>query len=214
MSESELAEGHHASIGKTVYLPDQRDVVISRFGSGNVKIGDGVFTYSRLAGGAETCPGASEWCEAKCYAKRIHGPTEEVYAINSATDDVPPIPDECHTLRLHVSGDFDSVRYVMNWHKRLTERRDVSAWGYTRSWNKPYLLPALEELRALSNLQLFASTDKTMPAPPHGWRVAWIAGDPRSQGLVCPEETGGKQDCVECKYCFVGQVSDVIFLEH
>lgn len=34
----------------TVYLPDTRGVVVSPFGRGNLKIGPGVYTYSRLPG--------------------------------------------------------------------------------------------------------------------------------------------------------------------
>lgn len=34
----------------TVYIPDTRGVVLSRYGLGNLKIGPGVHTYSRLPG--------------------------------------------------------------------------------------------------------------------------------------------------------------------
>jgi hypothetical protein len=42
----------------------------------------------------------------------------------------------------------------------------------------PELLPALEELRALPNVQMFASMDpSTEELPPIGWRRAWIMRD-------------------------------------
>ena len=72
--------------------------------------------------------------------------------------------------------------------------------------------------------------------PPAGWRIAWIDGDPRlsetsssqhyscgpveqaaeldSIGYICPEQTGRKLNCEECRYCFDGQKHDVIFLRH
>lgn len=166
-----------------MYIPDQINVTIaSRYGAGNNKLGYNVFTYSRLAGHPDnsfgrnnTCPGATTECEAICYAKKIDGPIKANYQINSATDEVPPIPDPCSVLRIHVSGDFDSVAYIENWMTRLTERLDVTAWAYTRSWRVPELLPALERLRALANMQLFASMDAScIDSPPVGWRRAWI----------------------------------------
>jgi hypothetical protein len=234
-----------------VYLPDTRGVKLARFGSGNRKIGFGVFTYSRLPGhpaerhishlGLDTlanpngtCPGSTVMCEAVCYAKRIrdeHGPVASVHEVNSITDQVPPIPDAARLLRIHVSGDFDTVAYIEQWIERLTERPEVVTWAYTRSWRVPALLPSLERLRALPNVQLFASMDRShADLPPDGWRRAWINGDART-GLVnadthnavtfdkissytCPEETGRKKDCVECGYCFLGQLNDVTFLEH
>jgi hypothetical protein len=115
----------------------------------------------------------------------------------------------------------------------------VTAWAYTRSWRVPDLLPDLERLRALPNVQLFASMDQShTDLPPEGWRRAWIDGDTRAgqplelrahedgditrnvrtfddtMSLVCPEETKHKTNCAECRYCFDGQTNDVTFLRH
>lgn len=226
-----------------VYLPDTRGVELGRYGIGNLKIGLGVYTYSRNAGKYEggTCPGSSDECERICYAKRIQGVLkQQVYSVNSLTDEVPPIPEGAEVLRLHISGDFDSVTYIENWRYRLLERPEVTAWVYTRSWRVPELLPALEALRALPNIQMFASMDKTVPElPPSGWRRAWIDGDERAgkpvlmlahgneviskhnfvtfdgrRSYLCPEETNRKPNCLACGYCFEGQKNDVTFLEH
>lgn len=228
-----------------VYLPDTRGVELSRYGCGNMKLGLGVFTYSRLAGGETgTCPGSTEECEAICYAKRTRGVVrDEVYIQNTVRDDVPPIPATCSILRIHVSGDFDTVDYIQSWITRLTERPDVTCWAYTRSWRVPELLFDLEQLRSLPNMQLFASMDPSTPdVPPVGWRRAWIWRDAPNghwpmesrltfidaklfdshnqitfdggRSYVCPEETGRKADCLSCGYCFEGQKHDVTFLEH
>lgn len=215
-----------------VYLPDTCGVEISRYGKGNLKIGPDVYTYSRPAGLFETCPGASAECEAICYAKRIREPILGIYFRNIG-DDVPPIPGDCRLLRLHISGDFDTPEYTRNWRQQLLERSDVRCWAYTRSWRVPYLLPPLEELRALPNVQMFASMDSSIQErPPAGWRIAWIDGDPRADDLAlnkrprirltafdtisytCPEQTGHKHDCQECRYCFDGRRGDVTFLRH
>lgn len=240
-----------------VFLPDTRDVEISRYGFGNLKLGMGVFTYSRLAGNPAlqsrgplpysdfistnpggTCPGSTPECERVCYAKRIGGPVRDVYVLNAVAE-VPPIPEPCRVLRLHVSGDFDTIRYIRNWIIRLRERPDVTCWAYTRSWRVKELLPWLETMRELPNVQLFASMDGShLDEPPAGWRRAWLDGDQRAgvpvdvtahnevgqqrlsttydevSSYVCPEETGHKKDCLDCGYCFEGKTNDVTFLRH
>lgn len=250
----------------TVYIPDTRGVTISRYGIGNLKIGPGVYTYSRLPGAPTdvalgmparpdwryvdvkgTCPGATQECQAICYAARPvteKGVVFAMWAINSATEDVPEIPEDCKILRIHISGDFSSVQYIRNWIDRIRERPDVTVWAYTRSWRVAALLPSLEELRTMPNVQLFASMDKsTQEDPPAGWRAAWIANDARlstrdydspvdflnvdrnhyanvdgSEAIrlsyTCPEETGHKPNCLECTYCFDGAQHDVTFIQH
>ncbi len=111
----------------------------------------------------------------------------------------------------------------------LAARSDVTAWAYTRSWRVPELLPALERLRLLPNVQLFASMDKsTVETPPAGWRRAWIDGDGRlgndnqhiqtvldgAKSYICPEQTKRKASCQKCGYCFAGKRGDVTFLQH
>lgn len=238
----------------TFYLPDTRGVALSRYGKGNLKIGPNVFTFSRLPGhphhaalGSDgqgsvgTCPGASEECQAICYAARPvaeNGPVAEMWNRNGE-DDVPPIPAEARMLRLHVSGDFNCAKYIRNWIDRLASRPDVTCWVYTRSWRVPELLPILEQLRRLPNVQMFASMDSSIPeVPPAGWRRAWIDGDPRAGepineaahtdesvrrngntfdgtwSFVCPEETGDQPNCETCGYCQNGKKNDVTFLKH
>ena len=230
----------------TVYLPDTRGVTVSRFGRGNLKIGAGVYTYSRLPGKyAGTCPGSSSMCEEICYAKRVvleGGVVADMWAENGFGYRAVALPDalppDCRLLRLHISGDFDTVEYVEGWTSLIRANPGVRVWAYTRSWRVPELLPSLERLRALPNVQLFASMDASIAElPPTGWRVAWIDGDERCSrsltdpfhqaapydaraavqgrvGYVCPEETGRKRDCEACGYCFDGRLNDVVFLRH
>jgi len=244
-----------------VHIPDTRGVVISRFGRGNLKIGLGVYTFSRMPGldtqpalgldvsrmsswgvkDTGTCPGSSEECRKICYAVRPvqeHGAVEQMWRANRGMD-VPEIPADAKLLRLHVSGDFDSISYIENWITRMKERPDVTMWVYTRSWRVAELLPYLETLRALPNVQMFASMDESIPEmPPSGWRRAWIDGDVRGgtpqqvaahaedpvthnlatldggASYVCPEETKRQPNCEACGYCFKGTKNDVTFLRH
>lgn len=192
------------------YIPDSRGVVRSRFGLGNMKLGPNVFTYSRLPGTPDkvalgvtefndrdidiwkgTCPGATKECQSICYAERPvkeYGDVLQMWLRNSMDQTVPELPEEAKFLRFHVSGDFSSVEYIENWIERLTARPDVTAWGYTRSWRIPALLPALERLRALPNVQLFASMDASTPDDPNR--------DPLC--MTCLMEKGNFQHLVRC----------------
>lgn len=221
----------------TVHLPDTRGVTISRWGCGNLKLGtDGMYTYSRLPGRiGGTCPGATPECQNICYAMRgvSTPPVWDVWARNSGRDDLPdePLPPDAKIVRIHVSGDFDSVNYINQWFCLAYDNPDVRFWGYTRSWRVPELLGPLESFRALPNVQLFASMDKSITEPPPwGWRRAWLEDDPRvwikddkvvnnrvddrASAIICPEETGHKADCQACNYCVKGRRGDVVFLLH
>lgn len=188
---------------------------------GNTKTGRDVVTYSRAPG--PTCPGASSWCAATCYAKRPFNRyvgTREQWSRNATEQFAPLLPPPRKDgrpikLRIHVSGDFDTAPYIRSWVKVLRERPDVQAWAYTRSWRVPRLRKALEELRSLPNMQLFASTDPSiMDAPPPGWRVAAIVGDERYSGPVCMEQTGKQPSCSACGYCFRGRKGNITFKQH
>lgn len=229
-----------------VHLPDTRGVTISRWGRGNTKLGmDGVYTYSRLPGRPDgryesvafaagfepgtstgTCPGSTEECESICYAKRVIDtpPVWDVWARNSLDTNgaevlAEPLPSDAKIVRIHVSGDFDTPLYIQHWIKVVLEHPDVLFFGYTRSWRVPELLFDLNRLRALPNVELFASMDKSIAElPPQGWRRAWIENDSRIgrdvPSYVCPEQTGRKANCQECGYCIVGRKNDVTFLLH
>jgi hypothetical protein len=168
---------------------------------------------------------------------RDEGGVWELWARNSKTEDIPDeLPPGATLIRIHVSGDFSSPNYINQWTALVRRNPGVLFWAYTRSWRVAHLLPDLEELRALPNMQLFASMDKSiLELPPKGWRRAWLEDDARcgvtpeavegngwcisedeynSPALVCPEETGRKPDCQTCGYCLRGQRGDVTFLLH
>ena len=121
--------------------------------------------------------------------------------------------------RIHVSGDFDTAPYIRRWIALIQSRPDVLFFAYTRSWRVSRLLTALEELRALPNMQLFASTDPSIPeAIPVGWRPAPVVfsldPDLEHGGIVCREQVGLSKNCHECGYCFKGKRGAVGFIDH
>jgi hypothetical protein len=170
-----------------------------------------------------TCPGHSQWCRDHCYADKGFFPLlrnrhreaqRSAHQSNSLISEIQDLPTGSW-IRAHAAGDFDTIGYIHKWKRAAQLRPDMRFWAYTRSWRIQALLPALEELRQLPNFELFASTDPTIEErPPEGWRVAWIDGDPRARGLVCPEQTGKMSDCADCGFCVIAERGDLILLPH
>lgn len=178
-----------------------------------------------------TCPGRSKWCVAYCYNA---DPREEVYPVAMWLENLRLIeehPEETArqivafiqsqpkstALRIHSSGDFYSNKYIALWADIIAACPDARFWAYTRSWTVPSLRAELEALRALKNLQLFASWDATMPKPPDGWRLSIIsegAHHSTQQNLDCPEQYEGGLPCVDCGYCIRKKSGNVIFHSH
>ena len=193
------------------------------FGEGNKKLGE-VFTFSLPS--HTSCPGASSWCKKHCYAarfERLRPTCRNAYERNLIMAKNPQhftetvigiLPRILPCMRIHVSGDFFSPEYIDSWIEICAAFPQTKFWTYTRSWMVPELLGPLERLRMLPNVELFASTDPTMPLPPTGWRIAFIEKDPRAKGLICPQQEGFLSSCLNCGYCFQKQKGDVIFKVH
>ena len=193
------------------------------FGEGNMKVGD-VFSFSLPS--RVTCLGASPWCLKHCYAyryERLRPSCRRAYRRNLALTRDPEkfvktmigvIPRILPCFRIHISGDFYSHFYIEAWERICSEFPQTKFWAYTRSWAVPELLEPLEQLRALPNVALFVSTDPTMPLPPEGWRVAFIESDPRADGMLCTNQNGTQDSCLECGYCFRRDEGNVIFKVH
>ena len=196
--------------------------------NGNDKVGKHVSIINRAAGA--TCPGESEFC-AGCYAKKGNFKRFNLQAKFAAgTINLPKTLRDL--FRWHVSGDFDTVEYIHFAIEVVRNNPDTKFWAYTRSWNVPELLPHLEILRAIPNMQLFASCDTTMPMPPHDWRVGYIIGDDRFKGMPwleqacskeCPTDCVGNPrkghvskmpDCETCGYCPIKTRGHVGFYLH
>lgn len=190
---------------------------------GNNKVGR-VWTFSQPS--VITCPGASIWCQEHCYARRLERfrvNCRQAYLRNLALSHEPSklvekvlttLPEDAQHMRIHVGGDFYEVQYVRAWLTICQARPDTQFWAYTRSWNVPELLPGLERLRALPNVELFGSTDRNMSLPPNGWRAAFIEGDFRASGLVCPHQQGLLPSCLACGYCLRPRQGNVVFKTH
>ncbi len=192
-------------------------------GRGNSKVGR-LPTFSLPS--RFTCPGATPWCIEHCYAlrfERMFDNCRRAYTRNLVLTWDPGrfvqvmdvlLPPDSPWLRIHVSGDFYSAAYANLWRRICETRPHTRFWAYTRSWTVASIRPALEQLRALPNVQLFASVDTDMPSPPRDWRTAYIEIDTRAVGMPCRHQHGRVESCLDCGYCFIERAGDVVFKVH
>jgi hypothetical protein len=181
---------------------------------GNAKLGPRLGAVNRMA--IDTCPGASDWCKSVCYADRyINGRYSKTIRAAYTRQLTLPAGKLPRAVRIHASGDFDTVTYVEHIRAWVKAHPETLFWAYTRSWRVDGLLESLESLRSEPNMQLFASVDSSITeTPPDGWRVAYIVGDARYRGAICMEQTGTKPDCDACGFCFQGQSKNIGFMAH
>lgn len=143
---------------------------------GNSKLGKTVWHFSMPA--IETCPGRSELCSKLCYALKghfFHANVRDREVVNEqmrheknwwrrvvAQMNLHNIRE----VRIHASGDFDSATYIQDWIKIIRGKPDATFYAYTRSWSATELLPLLDQMSKLPNMQLWHSCDKDTGAPP------------------------------------------------
>lgn len=187
----------------------------------------------------ETCPGRSEWCSKYCYANQNGLPfyrwerntlatrtpvfADLMIRILQAIDgreideEGKRPPKLAKTLRLHTSGDFFSREYVQAWQTVVEAMSDWKFYGYTRSW-RTELLPALENLKACSNVVLWASTDETTGPPPLGWREAGVEKCHNGNAVLCSNMINPSVKCSNCTpfgpWCSSEQTNNIYFHKH
>ena len=210
---------------------------------GNNKLGK-VWCFSLPA--VKTCPGRTPTCERECYARSGRYRTSSV--INSVLRSLDWAKKiifvalmiteirmfRCPTVRIHVSGDFYSARYVRRWMSIAKKCPETRFYAYTRSWRVPEIRDILEEFSKMSNVQLFYSADRDSGKPTkisRSIRIAYLISEAgervphwadlvfRTRGakkegkairingvLVCPMENGRHWDgsCEQCGLCLSG----------
>lgn len=217
--------------------------MVPRLSPGNSKTGqtgrlfDTVYVWNLPP--AAACPGASAWCLTHCYnadERATVFPIQEWQRNWAWVQQRPNIVAKAImeqllsatgriAVRIHSSGDFYSREYVRLWIQIAAECPDVHFWAYTRSWTIENILPALEMLRLMPNVQLFASVDSTMSAPPSNWRHSSVLDDWDQEACVgssaidriqvtCPEQLGRVPNCASCGYCITTRSGDIVFLLH
>lgn len=177
------------------------------------------------------CLGKTLWCEKHCYAyklevrfpnvlssyKRNFEATKDMFFVDNMEIAIKKLPKKIKIIRIHVSGDFYSQDYIYDWTNIIANHPDYQFYTYTKAWRITELLPALELMKSLPNLTMFASTDIDTVANgekvPQGWREAY-SGDIQPKGSVfCPNQAGKIDTCEHCKLCVKPKLTSTIYFK-
>jgi hypothetical protein len=164
---------------------------------GNDKLSPSVAHFDLPAG--LTCPGKSELCHDRCYARKGRFAFPQVrerlrwsYEQSKRGDFVRRMSDELYRkgvllMRFHVSGDIYSPAYARKILEVVSNSMHTTFWLYTRSWRVKKIFQILKIMSAMSNMKLWLSADAETGYPdevPVNARVAWMhtaAGDDLEQ---------------------------------
>ena len=102
-------------------------------------------------------------------------------------------------VRLHVLGDFFSVKYVKYWERKLRELPSMRLFGYTHQRGK--IGEAIEALNQDRCWIRFSDRGGPMSANVNG------------EGIQCPEQTGKTESCLTCALCW-SHPQPIKFLGH
>lgn len=168
-----------------------------------------------------TCPGATAWCKAHCYAQKAERMYKQVlpyrhwnFLMSKRKDFVELVNKElarAHktTVRIHESGDFYNQAYVDKWYAIMKANPNIHFTFYTKSFH----LFNFSKIRRLKNVNAFASLDLSTPKErlkkAKNWLKAYILiGDTPRDVFVCPGS------CKTCSHCYNSETCDVGFKPH
>lgn len=186
---------------------------------GNKKLGL-VYSWSLLA--VTTCRRSmTRWCRKRCYARKMQRLRTTIWFCWARNTQIAIRPDfarlltmvlsrlEPGILRIHVSGEFFSVRYIRAWLDALAANPHIKPFAFTRVWRDP------AKLRAFGYpdrwpVWLLGSSDPEAGPPPPGIREAKMspvklkivrAGRTPPPALWCPGQRNEGITCDRCGRC-------------
>ena len=113
-------------------------------------------------------------------------------------------------IRLHVVGDFFSVKYVKFWKKMLGKYNNISIFGYTA--RTPFS-PIGKEIVNLRNKiwHRFSVrfSNSVMELSANSENLLGL-----KQGIICPEQLDKTKNCANCGLCWNSNVDNIIFKTH
>lgn len=117
-------------------------------------------------------------------------------------------------VRLHVLGDFYSVKYVELWRKLLVLNNNLYVWGYTHH-------------TAETDSDIYSALFMVREEFPERWHVRWsdtgkkfsanseeLEYTSKTRAIVCPEQEGKTQACTTCALCWDAPDKNIIFKTH
>jgi len=107
-------------------------------------------------------------------------------------------------VRLHVLGDFPSVRYVELWRKMLARHPSLNVYGYSARWDVKHdpIAAALASLAADVGWRRFAMRFSDAPSETRSTVSVEHPYQAPRDAIVCPEQVGRTESCSTCGLCW------------
>lgn len=146
------------------------------------------------------------------FARRfIHGEQFERHLVENVVTLVKQYPYG-FVIRLHVLGDFYSVRYVNLWRVLIESFPQVHVFGYTSRYDDDIgvaLCGLVTDHWHRFAVRFSNAPDATMPAT---LSIELPVQRP-ADSFICPQQTGGTESCSTCAACW-STTKRVCFLQH
>lgn len=170
-----------------------------------------------------TCPrSCNTWRE--CYGNAMHWPRRNdardpdfIGALAAETVTLARQHPDGFVVRLHVLGDFFSVRYVLLWALLLEQLPNLRVFGYTgRRSDDPdpesaKIGAAIEALRGRWS-RFAVRTSHTLPGPR---RAVVVEAQTSGDGvLTCPAQLEATATCGTCGLCWSAPDKTIAFIRH
>lgn len=164
-----------------------------------------------------TCPSTcAQW--ANCFGNNMpfahrfeHGaPLER--ALKAELDELAAAHPAGFAVRLHVLGDFYSVRYARFWFAQLVRLPMLHIYGYTH--RKPDS-PIGQVLRSMNSARCWVRfSDWGRASDVSGLTANVVQQWPtKGRGIACPEQRGKTESCLTCGLCWAVR-KPILFLAH
>jgi hypothetical protein len=118
-------------------------------------------------------------------------------------------------VRLHVLGDFPSVRYVELWRKLLARHPGLNVYGYSARWDVKHdpIAAALASLARDAGWDRFAMRFSNAPSETRSTISVEHPYQVPPGTILCPEQVGKTESCSTCSLCWQSE-RRVAFLQH
>jgi hypothetical protein len=126
---------------------------------------------------------------------------------------IPAIKDRKRNpeyFRVHDSGDLFNARYIQAWYYICESLPNIEFWFPTRSWRLPNLLPHLQWLNSLPNVQVKPSALRFGDSPP---LIDGLSGGTSASktDYNCPAHAQNNM-CGDCRQCWTPQ--NIVYRQH